>query len=155
MTNDSSLGGAVTHSAFDFESQKGITILLASLRESDLTKQQKNEIRDLVFEYTSGGRDETTKLTLEQKIKSFNLQSIKPAEKNSAADKEASPAKPFGMSRPSPSFSPAAVQSGLGHSAQSPIPTPTEVSKPQPQPEPEPEPVGVAVMLFVEMLLEL
>jgi len=142
MANDSSLGGAETHSGFDFESQKGITILLASSRESNLSKSQKSEIRDLVFEYTNGGRHVSTKLILEQKIKSFGLQPIKVSPNNASGStvKNSSMTKPFGMSRPSPSFSPS-FKKVEPEEIKLPTLTPTPTPTPTPQPEPVKEPV--------------
>jgi len=104
MSNDSSLGGAEVSSGFDFETQKGVTLLLSSIRASDLNKVQKSELRDLVFEYTSGGRDHSTKLTLEQKIKSFSLAPMEIKQPEVVIKEKYVPT--FGTSRPAPSFSP-------------------------------------------------
>lgn len=72
MVNVSSLpvsGNAL----FDLDTQAGITAVLLAVRASDIPANQKNELRDLVFLYTNGGKDQSVRLSLEQKIASFGL----------------------------------------------------------------------------------
>jgi hypothetical protein len=101
MDSNSSLG-------FDLNSQKGVAILLASLRASTLSSVQKNEIRDLVFSYTNGGGDASVRIALEQKLKSYNIapvQTLPTTEpKKVEPPKPAAPVLPFGSSRPVPVF---------------------------------------------------
>ena len=67
MVNASSLPGGAT-AAFDLESHAGVMQLLASIRASEVSAAEKNELRDLVFLYTNGGKDQTVRRALEQKI---------------------------------------------------------------------------------------
>jgi hypothetical protein len=59
---------------FDLDTQAGITAVLLAVRTSELEAAQKNELRDLIFSYTNGGRDQTVKLSLEQKIAFYKLE---------------------------------------------------------------------------------
>lgn len=101
MDSNSSLG-------FDLNSQKGVAILLASLRASTLSSVQKNEIRDLVFSYTNGGGDASIRIALEQKLKSYNIVPIQTPPttepKKVEPPKPVAPVLPFGSSRPVPVF---------------------------------------------------
>ena len=72
MVNVGSLSGSAQVS-FDFETQVGVTQLLAAIRASELTTSEKNELRDLVFLYANGGKDQTVRRALEQKIASYGL----------------------------------------------------------------------------------
>lgn len=58
---------------FDLNTQAGITAVLLAVRASELPAAQKNELRDLVFLYTNGGKDQTVRLSLEQKISNSGL----------------------------------------------------------------------------------
>ena len=59
---------------FDFNSSQSIARLLFSIRNSQLDFNTKNELRDLVLSYTNGGRDESVRLDLERKIKSYGIE---------------------------------------------------------------------------------
>jgi hypothetical protein len=74
MSHDSSSRGS--DSIFNFDTQVGVTQLLASIRASALTPEQKNELRDLVFLYTNGGKDQRVRLSLEQKITTYHLAAV-------------------------------------------------------------------------------
>lgn len=106
MANDSSLQGSAAQFAFDFDSQKGVTQLLASVRASNINTDQKNELRDLIFLYANGGRDQSVRLTLEQKIFTYNIVPII-VETKASTKETVRPKLVFGTSRPSPSFVPA------------------------------------------------
>lgn len=69
MNTDGSLQGGL----FDLSTQAGIMHLLASVRASSLSADKKHELRDTIFLYTNGGRDQSVKLSLEQKITAYNL----------------------------------------------------------------------------------
>ncbi len=101
MVNDSSLVGGRPPFAFDLESQKGMMILLAAIRVSELAPEQKNELRDLAFLYTNGGRDQSVRIMLEQKVLAAGLQPPAPIAPPQPVIKPA----PFGTSRPAPTFS--------------------------------------------------
>lgn len=75
MTNVGSLSSA-GQSVFDYETQSGITHLLASIRASKLSSAQKNDLRDLVFLYSNGGRDKRVLVNLVQKISEYNLPAV-------------------------------------------------------------------------------
>jgi len=103
MVNDSSLVEGEQVSAFDIESQKGMMVLLSAIRASELTAQQKNELRDLAFLYANGGRDQSVRIMLEQKVLATGLQAPTPI---APPEPEIIVAKaPFGTSRPAPVFS--------------------------------------------------
>lgn len=100
MANDSSLVAGAGEFAFDLDSQKGVTHLLASLRASDLTSEEKNEVRDLVFLYANGGHDQSVRITIEQKIVAYGVLPVP----TTAEPVSQQPAYPYGTSRPAPSF---------------------------------------------------
>lgn len=136
MPNDSSLGG-LPSSTFDFDSQKGIMALLASVRASALSSVQKNELRDLAFLYMNGGKDQSVRLTLQQKVASYNLQSVlSPAAKFSIPEQ---PVYGFGTSRPAPSFS--ATTHDSYHAPSSPVSVVPPVQFQEPVAVPVPAPV--------------
>lgn len=143
MVNDSSLPGGANQSAFDLDSQAGVTHLLASVRASELSAEQKNELRDLIFLYANGGKDQSVRNTLEQKIQAYKLVPVAPIAKP-AATEEAAPAEPvypFGTSRPSPSFSASAQAAEEGQ----PPSAPPVAPKSQPRPEPVAAPAAPEV----------
>jgi hypothetical protein len=61
---------------FDFETQAGITHVLASIRASKISPAQKNELRDIVFLYANGGHDQSVKLALEQKLAAYVVEAL-------------------------------------------------------------------------------
>lgn len=93
MDQNSSLG-----QAYDFKSKAGITAILVALRKSEISSAEKNELRDLVFLYTSGGGDESVRISLEQKLKSHNVKPIV------VEVIPPPPDLPFGTFRPTPTF---------------------------------------------------
>lgn len=154
MANDGSLADGNPQFAFDLETQKGVMALLAAVRASSLTAAQKNEVRDLAFLYTNGGRDQSVRITLQQKVLGYGLQPLASMAPVVAPVASVSPDHPFGTSRPAPSFSVAAtqvsrVQPVIATTPQSVVsnqpsvsaPTSAEVVVPVSVPEPEPEPV--------------
>lgn len=126
MSKDSSLGGGT---GFDVSNSQGVGHVLASLRASDLSPAHKNELRDLVLQYANN-RDNSTKLTLEQKILSYGLAPV-------AQKPKATPAKqyPFGTVRPRPTI-PTPSAAPAPQSKQ----TPEPVAEPTPAPEAASEP---------------
>lgn len=107
MANDGSLVDGALQPAFDMDTQSGVTTLLASIRSSELSTQQKNELRDLVFLYTNGGRDQSVRITLEQKITGYGIvpvaKSPQPASSQDVAVEQIK--HTIGASRVTPSFS--------------------------------------------------
>ncbi|MBP6923961.1 MAG: hypothetical protein KBB78_00125 [Candidatus Pacebacteria bacterium] len=96
------------NAVFDFESQAGVMHLLASIRTSEIGAPQKSELRDLVFLYTNGGKDQTVRLALEQKIVAYR---VTPApRKISPQSTQTLPPQPtIGKFRVAPTFTPAPV----------------------------------------------
>ena len=93
MDQNSSLSGV-----YDFKTKAGITAILVALRKSDISSAEKNELRDLVFSYTSGGGDESVRISLEQKLKNHNIKPVV------AEVVPPPPVLPFGTFRPVPTF---------------------------------------------------
>ncbi len=101
---------------FDLDTQAGITALLLAVRGSELHPEEKNDIRDLVFLYANGGKDQSVRLSLEQKITALKLVPITP--KTLVEDSLPKREHPtIGTFRNAPSF---AIPS-----APAPVPTPT------------------------------
>jgi hypothetical protein len=71
MSTQGSSGGG-----FSFDTQADIAHVLASVRAADITPEQRNEVRDTIFLYTNGGRDQTVKIALEQKLQSYGIAPI-------------------------------------------------------------------------------
>lgn len=101
MVNVSSLPMS-GNTLFDLDSQAGITAVLLALRASELSASQKNELRDLVFQYTNGGKDQAICFSLQQKISTYGLVPV--------ATKSVAPAVPrrefptIGTYRSTPAF---------------------------------------------------
>ena len=93
---------------FDFSTQASIMSLLAGIRKSDLPTVVKNELRDLVFLYTSGGGDESTRIALEQKLTNHKIEPVTSTNQKQTEKVEERPVvRPvlsFGAYRPTPSF---------------------------------------------------
>ncbi|MCA9367373.1 hypothetical protein KC887_03890 [Candidatus Kaiserbacteria bacterium] len=133
---------------FDFETQAGITQILASIRASALGGDEKSELRDLVFLYTNGGKDAGVKHQIEQLLQAHKIAPVtKPVK---TASIPAAPVHPFGTSRQAPqftapklSFAPASVTATETAPVPPPVTTPEVVpapAQPNPTPKPEPEP---------------
>ncbi len=91
---------------FVLDTQNGIADLLAAIRASGIDSSQKNDLRDLVFLYINGGKDQSIRLSLEQKITAYDL---KPAPKKEPAHKPLPPRPTIGTFRAAPSFTAPAV----------------------------------------------
>lgn len=95
---------ATGNMVFDFDSQSGVMHLLASIRGSEITSQQKSELRDLVFLYTNGGKDQSVRISLEQKISAYR---VTPAPKKVTVQAQVLPPQPtIGKYRVAPTFTP-------------------------------------------------
>ncbi len=89
---------------FDLDTQAGITAVLLAVRASELEAKEKNDIRDLVFLYTNGGKDQSVRLSLEQKIAAAGLVPVTP---KTAVQTPAEPKRDMptiGTFRSAPSF---------------------------------------------------
>lgn len=159
MVNDSSLGGT-TGVVFDLDTQKGIAHLLASVRASEISPDQKNELRDLIFLYSNGGKDQSVRISLEQKISTYKISPVAQVGGVANAPVFSQPAPAFGASRIAPNtFSvttPKAVvdvaPNNVNVEVQSvpPAPAPvTPVAYPAPAPQPVAAPVAQEVNLPV------
>lgn len=146
--------------SFDLNSQSGVMLLLAAIRQSEtISADQKADLRDLVFSYTNGGGDATVRRTLEQKIATHGLVPVAPGKKQVAATSvtpEPAVVRQFPVGRPAPQFSPVSI---VGHitppvvsQATAPasvappdvparVPVAAETPAPVPVPEPVPQPV--------------
>jgi len=89
---------------FDLETQAGVMSLLASIRASEISSSHKNELRDLVFLYTNGGKDQTVRLALEQKIAAHKLTAVPQKVSSIQTPVSVPPAPVIGKYRTTPSF---------------------------------------------------
>jgi hypothetical protein len=137
---------------FDLDTQAGITAVLLALRGSEITSAQKNELRDLVFSYTNGGKDQSVRLSLEQKIAAYGLVPAAPAQpKASEVFAHRQEQLTIGSFRSAPSFAVPAVPVVSAPVQATPAPVQVEVPvapaaapvTSAPVPEPMPTPVQV------------
>lgn len=105
---------------FDLNSQAGVMSVLASIRASALSNPEKNELRDLVFHYTKSGGDASVRISLEQKLASFQ---ISPVQVRVSTGAVTGPALAFGSYRPTPTFKAPAISS-VPVTASQPVPVP-------------------------------
>lgn len=61
---------------FDLGTQAGMTHLLSSVRASEITPREKNELRDIILSYISGGMDTSVRLELERKINTYDIKPL-------------------------------------------------------------------------------
>ena len=136
---------------FDLDTQSGVMHILASVRASDINASHKSELRDLVFQYTNGGRDQTVRLALEQKITAYGVVAAPPKVKE--VPKKEEPAQPtIGKFRTAPSFRVHVTSAPVTPLDKAPepvvVPTPwtppESVLEPIPAPQPAPAPVAVS-----------
>lgn len=138
MSTQGSLGGG-----FDFDTQSGIAHLLASVRASEISVEQKNDLRDTIFLYTNGGRDQGVRIALEQKLASYAI--MPAAKKAGVTTQPPAQVSPMGHSRSAPSFVAPAFSAAPAPTPQpAPTPTPAPQAAPQPVATPVPQPTPVA-----------
>lgn len=140
---------------FDLDTQNGVMHILASVRASDIDAAHKSELRDLVFLYTNGGKDQTVRLALEQKIAAYGVVAA-PIKAKEVLKKEEPPQPTIGKYRTTPSFqvhvtaapttpvaaapAPVFVPTPYAAKEQAPAPIPVPVSyEPAPQLAPVPD----------------
>lgn len=147
MANDGSLVGVSPQFAFDLDTQKGMMALLAAVRASTLSAEQKNELRDLAFLYTNGGKDQSVRITLQQKVMAYDVQPLAPVVPPAPVIEQ--PVHPFGASRPAPTFSfttPVVPTAPAEPQVSASKPTPPVESPLEPIPAPIPEAAVAQVM---------
>ena len=128
MANESSLGGA--QFVFDLDSQVGVMQLLAAVRASEIAPEEKNELRDLVLSYSSGGKDPSVKIVIEQKVSTFGIKPLAAV----APEEEVLPepkTSTLGSARLAPSFS-------VARTSEQKVDEPTTAPAPAPEPEAAP-----------------
>lgn len=137
MTSSSSSGDV-----FSFDTPEAVLRVLASIRASEATIAQKNELRDLVLSYTNGGKDPSVQIQISQRLQSLG---VTPSAMPVAASVPAPVPHEFGSARSVPSFTPskAAQVSTAPTPIVAPAPTPAPVSvAATPIVEPAPAPVA-------------
>jgi len=95
MSTQGSSGGD-----FRFETEADVSHVLASVRQADISAEQKNELRDTIFLYTNGGRDQTVRLALEQQLAAAG---VAPVARAADGTQSGVTGSPFGFSRSGPS----------------------------------------------------
>lgn len=86
---------------YDLDSSAGIVAILAAIRNSNLSSAEKNSLRDLIFSFTNGGRDEVVRNALENKLNVYKI--VVPKSRKGSNNKNK---LGFGSVRPTPtSFS--------------------------------------------------
>ena len=121
-------------SVFSLDSQAGVVQLLSSIRASDISSKDKNELRDLIFLYTNGGHDESVRLSLEQKLANHHIKPVAQAKKQEP-DKKVPEQPTIGTFRQPPSFSVSSADIERESQSQS---NQSESSAPHPESRPEP-----------------
>ncbi len=93
---------------FDLHSQTGIAQLLVAVRASLISSAEKNEFRDLVFQFSSSNGDAALLSMIERKIAEYQLEPPAPKEVPLPEPEPIPPprALPFGSVRPRPVFIP-------------------------------------------------
>ena len=108
--------------SFDLHSQIGVAQLLVAVRVSALTSEEKNELRDLVFQFSNSDDDAALRSLLERKIAEYTLEPPLPPASPEPEPIPAPPVRvlPFGSVRPRPAFAapqPAVTVSEPEHSS--------------------------------------
>jgi len=86
---------------YDLDSSTGIIAILTAIRNSNISTAEKNSLRDLIFTFTNGGKDEVVRNALETKLSVYKI--IVPKTKNEEREKSGSK---LGIARRAPiSFS--------------------------------------------------
>jgi hypothetical protein len=96
MSSSGSSGGA-----FNFDTPQAVMHVLASVRKSDISANDKNSLRDLILSYTNGGKDPSLKIQIEQKLASLAVQ---PLPQNTSSASVAALGLEFGSSRNVPAL---------------------------------------------------
>ncbi len=101
----SSLGGS--QSGFDFNSQTGVIAVLAAIRTSPLSSAERNELKDMVFLYSNGGKDAGVRAQLEQRLAAHGIlpSPVSSPTGNPQINTAPRPVSGFASGRPAPMFS--------------------------------------------------
>jgi hypothetical protein len=90
---------------FDLDTQAGVTAVLLAVRASAIETSIKNDIRDLVFLYTNGGKDQSVRIALEQKIATAGLVPLPRKETVPSIPEQKRELPTIGTFRTTPAFS--------------------------------------------------
>lgn len=120
--------------AFSFDTPQAVMHVLASVRKSDISANDKNSLRDLVLSYTNGGKDPSLKIQIEQQLTRLSVQ---PLPQSTPAASTSTPAPEFGSSRNVPVTFTAATPVAEP-AAVPPAPQPAPVTPPAPVVQPAP-----------------
>ena len=137
---------SATEVVFDLHSEAGVVAALAAVRGSQLSREEKSELRDLIFAFKNEP-DTTLEATIQEALAGIAPAPV--AVMTPVAVPAATPAVVattavvvparygFGNTRPQPVFAPLPVTEKV---------VSTSVSSPMPIPEPEPEPAPTPVV---------
>jgi hypothetical protein len=136
MSSSGSSGGV-----FLFDTPQAVMHVLASVRKSDITANDKNSLRDLILSYTNGGKDPSLKIQIEQKLASL---AVNPLSQTAITT---TPTPEFGSSRGVPvTFTAAAPVAQITPIAVIPASQTTSIAPAAPVAQPEPAPVSPVQM---------
>lgn len=115
-------------SVFSLDTQAGVMNLLASIRASNLSAADKNELRDLVFLYTNGGHDQSVRISLENKLRDHQVTPVASSAKT--ASQTSQKERPtIGTFRNAPSFTVSTTTQPITKSEPALQPVPESVSE--------------------------
>jgi len=96
---------------FDLNSQAGILMVLQAIRLSELSVLERNELRDLIFLYSTGDNDPAMQSMIQERLRSYQITPSLIPKKKSNAPFNYNPG--FSTGRPAPIFTPSAVTEKL------------------------------------------
>ena len=96
---------------FDLNSQAGILMVLQAIRLSELSVLERNELRDLIFLYSTGDNDPAMQSMIQERLRSYQITPSLIPKKKSNAPVNYNPG--FSTGRPAPIFTPSAVTEKL------------------------------------------
>jgi len=96
---------------FDLNSQAGILMVLQAIRLSELSVLERNELRDLIFLYSTGDNDPAMQSMIQERLRSYQINPSLIPKKKSNAPVNYNPG--FSTGRPAPIFTPSAVTEKL------------------------------------------
>lgn len=133
---------------FDLHSSQGVVQALQAIRNSSLSADDKNELRDLVFLYTNGGGDQGIKAQLEEKLQTLGSTQNAPQGETTAPAPQPAPTPapaPIATLQQTQPEAPSTTGAVSTASFASPRPAPTfSVPTPIVSPTPAPQPSATA-----------
>ena len=120
--------------SFSFDTPEEVLHILASVRASEATTDQKNDLRDLILSYTNGGKEPSVRIQIQQQLEAFG---IRPTTERISVSPEPEFVPDFGATRTVPTFNKGASKVAA---AEKPVSSPAAPA-PAPAPAPRPEPV--------------